>query len=100
MCRDIQNAQRLTVFAMLKRKRTSALAGDNDHGSENELQCRFKFPKVLSSRTHFELHDKQPELVMRRNDSRINEHNRAQLTGWRLMLTCRCVSMQKWCLST
>ena len=43
----------------------------------------FKFPKVLSSRTHFELQDKQPELVTRRNDSRINGHNRAQLTGWR-----------------
>ena len=66
-----------------KCKRTSALAGDNDHGSENELQCRFKFPKVWSSRTHFELQDKQPDLVTRQNDSHINGHNGAQLTGWR-----------------
>ena len=43
----------------------------------------FKVSKVLSSRTHFELQDKQPELVTRRNDSRINGHNRALLTGRR-----------------
>ena len=85
----IANVQRHTkcstayCLRRAKRKRTSALAGDNDHGSEKELQCRFKFPKVLSSRTHFELQDKQPELVTRRNDSRINGHNRARLTGWR-----------------
>ena len=37
----------------------------------------------MSSRIHFELQDKQPELATGRNDSRINRHTRAQLTGWR-----------------
>ena len=57
---------------------------NQESNEQTELMCRFNFPKPLVSATHFEINEKRkPVLVNRRNDSRINGHNPAQLTGWR-----------------
>ena len=57
---------------------------NQESNEQTELMCRFNFPKPLASATHFEINEKRkPVLVTRRNDSRINGHNPAQLTGWR-----------------
>ena len=57
---------------------------NQESNEQTELMCRFNFPKPLASATHFEINAKRKRvLVTRMNDSRINGHNQAQLTGWR-----------------
>ena len=60
--------------------------------SETELKCRFKFPfePCIATKLEFEpihTNDKNSQykanLITKRNDSRLNNHQRLQLQGWR-----------------
>ena len=61
--------------------------------NESELKCRFHFPIDHSSQTSIEfekIHSKNTDsnhyrakIVTKRNDSRLNNHQRLQLQGWR-----------------
>ena len=63
---------------------TGGQVSNQESNEQTELMCRFNFPKPLASATYFEINEKRkPVLVIRRNDSRINGHNPAQLTSWR-----------------
>ena len=55
-----------------------------------ELVCRFKFPKPLRKETTLEIslfgkpeRHTEAEVTHKRNDPRVNSHNRFQLEGWR-----------------
>ena len=61
-------------------------------GENNKLQCRFKFPLPCEDKTtlNFEqIHTNngtikyRAKLITRRNDPRLNSHQRLQLQGWR-----------------
>ena len=63
---------------------TGGQVSNQESNEQTELMCRFNFPKPLASATYFEINEKRKRvLVTRRNDSRINGHNPAQLTGSR-----------------
>ena len=60
--------------------------------NDSELKCRFNFPYELCNETKLEfepVHTKDKsvkykvKLVTKRNDSRLNNHQRLQLQGWR-----------------
>ena len=59
--------------------------------SENEQYCRFNYPFDLQTKTHIEYKKKKtrtrhiirPEVIARRNDPRLNRHQKIQLQGWR-----------------
>ena len=60
--------------------------------NETEMKCRFNFPFDVCTQTHLkfeEVHSKREDkhyrarLVTKRNDARLNNHQRLQLQGWR-----------------
>ena len=60
--------------------------------NETELKCRFKFPfePCVNTKLKFEpIHTKdgstqyKAKIITKRNDSRLNNHQRLQLQGWR-----------------
>ena len=59
---------------------------------EDELSCRFNFPKECCEVTHLQyeklksrdcIEHYKVKVVTKRNDSRLNNHQRTQLQGWR-----------------
>ena len=59
---------------------------------EDNYSCRFHYPKDCCDKTHLEyekIHSKDGKLhygvkvVTKRNDNRLNDHQRLQLQGWR-----------------
>ena len=61
-------------------------------GNDNELSCRFNFPKQCCDQTHLEyeklkskdgVEHYKVKVVTKQNDDRLNNHQRLQLQGWR-----------------
>ena len=62
------------------------------NSSDGTQYCRFKFPFKLCQNTHIEyekvnskngVNAVRPTVVLKRNDSRVNRHQRLQLQAWR-----------------
>ena len=60
--------------------------------NESELSCRFNFPKECCDQTRLEYEKSKSKdgvehykvkVVTKRNDNRLNNHQRLQLQGWR-----------------
>ena len=79
-----EGTQSMHVVLGQSSDQTGGQVSNQESNEQTELMCRFNFPKPLASATYFEINEKRkPVLVIRRNDSRINGHNPAQLTSWR-----------------
>ena len=77
------------------------------NASKKESYCRFNFPMELNNETKIEYEqvcnsksemNYRPIVVLRRNDSRLNRHNRIQLQGWRANVDVQAIIDHYACL--
>ncbi|XP_020897308.2 uncharacterized protein LOC110236158 [Exaiptasia diaphana] len=77
------------------------------NGENSELLCRFKYPFDLANKTHLVFEpvnskDKsikyRAKLVTKRNDSRLNNHQKVQIQGWRANCDIQIIIDQHACV--